>query len=603
MLEHSAVRRGRKIEVVSTTATSGTGQALRAREVAEKRASGERLLISNLPPGALVVQVLGRDYVHTVTEEGGDLYLTPAGFRYAKHLQPANWFEPEWFHVHRERLVGTGLTYAVPTRPVDGESLGLVVKYSRVGEKVPIETELIEDLLCCEFNGPFEEFALADELRQGRKGDLDPCFHVQTPLAIYVPPDEAQPSQTGRFEWRIARKVAQHPGIALDILRQYIMVYGWLPGLDAWEAHTEGYVTEQEVRALNRRAMDEMVARGFTMLDMKPAHVIVEVESAESLVGSEEGTRYGIIDFELLERTPERWQELERERREAYRRRRRALLLDDDLDAAPPLPAHIEATRIFGVDYLVGHAESTGGLLWVVGQDPGLLDYYLPERWRTTPQIRLRDVHETFVTTSKDGIPVVWKVSRVGEQPEAAAFSARGFRVLAEGINSPFEEVAAAWWMHRRGLPVALPRAIYRTGHQSHLDESIFDSSRYRSHARLRTPDGDPILEMHLNYITIWDYWNGTDPASEDDEAAEFRTVDLAQAAERGLLDVSEVNDLVAAFRERLEHEGVDVYRLDPEHLLLSLEPDDAPRRDENGVPHLCLCNFLYLRYPACKET
>ena len=36
------------------------------------------------------------------------------------------------------------------------------------------------------------------------------------PLAIYVPPDTWQPSQTGRFQWRIANRVAKHPGIAID---------------------------------------------------------------------------------------------------------------------------------------------------------------------------------------------------------------------------------------------------------------------------------------------------------------------------------------------------------------------------------------------------
>ena len=60
--------------------------------------------------------------------------------------------------------------YAVPTKPMRGESLALVVKFSRVGERVPIDTQLIENVLCCEFNGPFEEFALVEELRHSRRG-------------------------------------------------------------------------------------------------------------------------------------------------------------------------------------------------------------------------------------------------------------------------------------------------------------------------------------------------------------------------------------------------------------------------------------------------
>ena len=33
-----------------------------------------------------------------------------------------------------------------------------------------------------------------------------------------------------------------------------------------------------------------------------------------------------------------------------------------------------------GVDYVYGEVESTGGALWVVGRDPVLFDYFLPEK-------------------------------------------------------------------------------------------------------------------------------------------------------------------------------------------------------------------------------
>ncbi len=99
--------------------------------------------------------------------------MTTVGYPYAELLQPDNWYEPGWFKAKRERLQGTSLVYALPTKPVRGQSLSLVVKFSRVGEKVPIDTELIENLLCCEFNGPFEEFALVEELRNSRPGMSD----------------------------------------------------------------------------------------------------------------------------------------------------------------------------------------------------------------------------------------------------------------------------------------------------------------------------------------------------------------------------------------------------------------------------------------------
>jgi hypothetical protein len=573
----------------------------RARKIAEERASGECVPIAELPSGASIVNVLGVDYVHTADDELGDLYLTAAGFPYAEHLQPDNWYEPDWFRSQREKLEGTGSVYALPTKPIRGENLALVVKFSRVGEKVPIDTELIENVLCCEFNGPFEEFALVEELRHSRRGTPDLHLHTQTPLAIYVPPERTQLSQSGRFQWRIARKVAQHPGVAIDIMRQYIMVYSWLPGIDAWQAKTMGFLSEGEVRKLNERALDEMRTKGFSVLDMKPAHVIVEPAEPERLIGDDGRITYGLVDFELLERTAEYWQELKAVRQDAYQRGRRELLQSDDgIDTrATTLPANLHTVRILDVDYVHGRAESTGGMLWVVGREPELYDFFLPERWRTTPQIRFMDIHETYYTTSKDNIRFVWKVSRVGERPEAAAFGARGFRALANGFNSPFEEFAAAWWLRRRGISAILPRAIYRTGHRSQLDESLFDPSRYQTHARFQALDGEPILQSRRNYITLWDFWNGPDSVGDDGDSPVLKSVNAEQAVERGFLGRQDSLDLVAELKERLSGEGVEVLRLVPAHILLYVDADQTPARDVAGRLKYCLCNFQYLRLPG----
>jgi hypothetical protein len=241
-------------------------------------------------------------------------------------------------------------------------------------------------------------------------------------------------------------------------------------------------------------------------------------------------------------------------------------------------------------------------MLWVVGCEPELYDFFLPERWRTTPQIRFMEIHETYFTTSKDNVRFVWKVSRVGERPEVAAFGADGFRMLAYGFNSPFEKVAAAWWLRRRGIPSILPRAIYRTGHRSQLDESLFDPSRYHTHASYRALDGEPILDAKRNYITLWDYWNGQDTVVEEEDTPVVRSINIDQAVERGLLDFHESVDLVAEFRDRLEKEGVEVFRMVPAHILLSIGPDQALVRDDEGGLRACLCNFQYLRLPSWQE-
>jgi len=575
---------------------------LEARRIAEQRASGERVRITPLPKDAQVLHVLGVDYVHTVTDEGGDLYLTTAGFAHAEQLQPQNWYDLDWFRTHREILEGTGAVYATPTKPVRGESLALLVKFNRVGERVPIDTRVIENLLSCEFNGPFEEFAMVEELRHSRRGS--PALRVQTqvPLAIYVPPDRMQPSQTQRFQWRVAQKVAKHPGIAIDILREYIMVYAWLPGIDAHEAQTMGLISEQGARVLNERATAEVRAKGFSVLDMKPEHLIVQLAGPERLVASNGQVHYGLVDFELLERTPEYEREVREGRRQEYQRRKRELLDGSGGGAPASLPANLHAAEIQGVRYVYGRTESTGGALWVVGRDPELFDYFLPERWRTTPQIRLLETHETYLTRSRDNIPLVWKISRVGERPEVATLGTEGFRLLAHGFSSPFEEVAMARWLRRRGIPTILPRAIYRTGHRSQLKESLFDLSRYRRHAEMRTPDGAPILETRRSYITIWDHWNGPDPLADDEDTSVFRSLDAAQAVERGRLAGSEAAALVAQFKERLDDLGVEALRLVPAHLLVSIGPDDKLLRDACGRFAARLCNFQYLCWAGSSK-
>lgn len=579
---------------------SGNEHNLQARKVAEERASGESVSIARLPDHASLVNVLGVEYVHAGDEKAGDMYLTTVGYRFAEHLRPDNWYEPEWFQAKRERLRGTSLVYSLPTKPVHGNSLSLVVKFSRVGEKVPIDTEVIENLLSCEFNGPFEEFALAEELRHSRFGPSDLRIHTQLPLAIYVPPEQIQPSHSGRFQWRIANKVAQHPGVALDIMRQYIMLYRWIPGVDAWQAHTMGILSEDEARKLTDRVTEDTREKGFRMLDMKPEHVIVKPTESGGLVRDQGRVRYSLIDYELMERTGEYWRELQAKRKETYRQRKRELLRSDEPtgEATKPLPENLHSITILGVDYVHGRAESTGGMLWVVGNEADVFDFFLPERWRTTPQLRLIDDRDTYLTTSKDNIRFVWKVSQVGEPPGSAAFGVEGFRAMSHGFNSPFEEVAASLWLRRHGIPAILPRAIYQTGHRSDLDLSLFDTSRYRTHACFHACDGSSVLDARCNYITIWDHWNGEEPLDDHSVAPVGRSMNATQAVEQGLIEFEQSLKLVADYRERLAGAGVEVFRLLPEHIILSIVEDQQLARDEEGVLCSCLSNFKFFRLP-----
>ncbi len=256
------------------------------------------------------LSLLGVDYVRLRTAHGGDLYLTRFGIPFREHLHPDNWHAPDWFAARRTRLPGTSLIYNVPTRPVRGVSLALVVRFSRVGEYVPLDTLTLGQYPHAEFNSPFEEFAVVMALRASPVGPSQPRLLTKKPLAIFVPAERLQLWQTGRSESAIAAKLARHPEIQFDILRQYILLYGWIPGHDALQTANAlglpGNSRETFLADTTRRAIDDLAQHGFRMLDIKPQHVLLRFRPDGSLLRRRDGQpAYALLDYELLERTPE----------------------------------------------------------------------------------------------------------------------------------------------------------------------------------------------------------------------------------------------------------------------------------------------------------
>jgi hypothetical protein len=424
----------------------------------------------DLPPDSQTMNFLGVDYLHLKTAEGSDLFLTLYGVPFWRQLMPENWYARGWFQANRERLEGTSTVYRVPTQPVNNRSIDLVVKWSRVGEVIPLDTFTINQFVNAEFNSPFEEFSLLMELRKGLAGPRGLRIRTQLPLAIYVPSKRMQLWQTGRSEDKIKAKIARHPGVEIDILRQYLLLFRWVKGRDAVEvARDFGFEGQERDHFLSHTsavAMHELAQRGYRVMDMKPAHVILRPKSGRSLLRERNGQiAYALIDYELLERTPEH----EAARRGAIRRRYlKEVAHPFDFDPSHPLPAHLRATHLLGVDYLYGHAESTGGSLWVVGRNPELFHYFLPERWRRTPKHALSSHNQVFATRTKDNINLVWKVSRLGERPWPGAQNGRVQRAQAHGFNSPFEEIALAFELNRRGiLPHRRPQRNRSTARRS----------------------------------------------------------------------------------------------------------------------------------------
>ena len=551
--------------------------------------------VPQLPHNATPMRLLEVDYVHLPTTNGGDLYVTRFGLPFLEHLQLENWRQAEWFDKKSERLRGTSVVYRVPTREVNGRSIDLVVKYSRVGEDVPLDTLTFEKFSSAEFNSPWEEFSLVMDLRE-RKAAGRVLTH--RPLAIYMPPERLELWQTGRSAHRIESKKAKSRDVELDICRHYVLIYQWIKGESADAALATAVPgaerLAEQLKRMTLQAHAELERNGFLVVDHKPAHLIVRWRRDGTLLKNRAGDyAYALIDFELLQRTPDYERETQSSRRTLYLRRQR-----DRFASRKRLkyPAHLKPTCLHGVDYVWGHADSTRGRLWVVGRDPDLFDYFVPERWRHTPSKRLSPTNETYYTLTKDRINLVWKVSRVGEtrdpgtdapQPEPPAAS----------YNSPFEEVAIALDLHSKGVGTTYPRAIYMSGLESTRSGLyVSDNCRYESHRGLTAPDGQPVLKSDHVYLTIWGFWNGLDEILADKDEAYCRGVDLQEACRNGLINSHEATQLLDQKQAKLAAAGYRDLSLKPTHYLLSVRHSGKLVFADDGQPTVRICNFALIQ-------
>jgi hypothetical protein len=567
-----------------------------------------------------LVNVLGIVYYHSKTSDGGDLYLTRFAEPYPEHFEIENWYERSWFNTHKTRLIGTSSVYRVPTKNVDGKSLDLVVKNCRVGEDVPIDTHTLQEFCDAEFNSPWEEFSLVMELRENLYGPKEMKMDTQLPLAIYVPPDRMQAWQSGRSRSRINRIRAKHPGIDLDILKQYKLIYKWIRGSNIKEAFEHIDINNDEriqhLKTLDARAHTDLNRKGYLVADMKPEHVIIGEPDARRIedLGRSQGSnaykeqvallysliregRYSLIDYELLLRTPEHEEEVKSSRRHSY--------LDDQRHRfePAPLPAHLSQMEIYGVPYLYGHAESTGGRLWVVGRAPHLFDYFLPERWRKTPSLKLSATKEVFYTITKDNIHLVWETSRIGEMPSGEEEGAREPKVRQYGINSPFEEFAIAHSLNRLGIPTVYMRAIYMTG--SRKIEKSTDLRKYESQKDQLDPEGNPVLQEAHNYITIRGYYNGPDQwVAEHGDALLYTPIDLSRALYKGTITERQCNEFLDSVKAKLRNSGFDGSLLKANDLLLAIDSTGKIMNNIYGEPEVIVCNFeLIWQIPENEKT
>jgi hypothetical protein len=544
-----------------------------------------------------LITVLGVKYLHLRMEDGTDLYVTEYGLPFTKCLLPENhWCDVAWRDSNSVRLPGTSAVYRMPTKEVDGLSKDIIVKWNRMGQDIPGATAAV-DVEGAAFSSPFMEFSLMLEMRNSRfesPGQL----YTHKPLAIYVPRKYVEAERMGRRPYKMEKVQQFHDEIDIDWNRNYAVIYEWLKGIDAAVAHKQNLIDRDGMVELFQRAISDLQAKGFRVRDNKPQHIIVRPTPEKSLVKDKTGDiLYGLVDFELLERTPAREESMRASKRHNYliRQARRF----QPHEQSPP---GLTEVTIMGVDYIYGQVESTGGALWVVGRDPMLFDYFLPEKWRRTPRTKLSAAPQAFRTLTIDNVHLVWRVSRVGERPDADPFVQRERRVLTHGYNSPFEEFSVAMELSRQGIDTKYPRAIYMTGHQSTASHSLADPSRYKSHAELHTPDGHPILSQQHDYVTIWGFWNGPDEALAAKDEMIYRGIDALSAYSEGRMTQRTYLQVMRATKKRLATAGIEDLSLRGDHLLLSVDRSDNLATDENGLPLARICNFELLKMAMTKR-
>ncbi len=268
-------------------------------------------------PLRLKARSFGVDYV--VLDQGdGRLYVTRYGWPWAERLLPDRWHSQQRYVRQGCRLEGgTGAVYKLPTRGDDGRGLDLVIKFSRFGQDVPfyrdprfpqdLPAQVLENI---RYNSPFEEFGVLMDLRRSRR-DAVPVL-TKRPLAIYCPSEEYELWQFGRTDWQFQPYERAHredqsrlqglSPVELNSRKEYVLLYGWVKGMDAQACLEQGLIGEEELQAVILHAIEKLAGHGFRMLDIKPRHLILRRRRDGGLLRRKGRPVYALIDFELLEK-------------------------------------------------------------------------------------------------------------------------------------------------------------------------------------------------------------------------------------------------------------------------------------------------------------
>ncbi|MCX7786139.1 MAG: hypothetical protein N2442_00405 [Spirochaetes bacterium] len=523
-------------------------------------------------------------YLHVKTLEGDDLFFTDHGVPYMKHLLPRNLVRDNlWFQSHRITLEGSSVPYKVTTKEFDGVAIDIVFKWNRMGMKtyVPYTTQ--------QFNTPFEEFALADELRKTS------TIGTQNPLAIYVPSDRYTLEALQRRKYLMEHYLLSHWEAEMDMHRQYAVMYQWIPGKNLLELVESDEVDRQEAEKFSDQLKGILFEAGFDVVDHKLCHIILTNGNESPTKLTFKGRNVSLVDYELLYRNSNNTKAKQAERRSRYYYRKNSRFQPDRMESEKT--GAIYRTTIMGVPYVCGEVPSTGGYLWVTGNDFELFDYFYPEKWFNLS--RSSDVtldQRLFRTKTADGLDILWRKSRVGEHPVIEPYHAESQELLKNGYNSPFQEFSIAMELKSLGIDCLAPLAIYMTGEKPSLTIHPYDESKYKSHASLLTREGNPILRKNHEYFMLWDL--------DTENSDQVEVIDALQAFYLSLIQEEAYYSLIRFLNMQLQKKGMQDHHLVGQHVLLFLSDTRTIQKTEEGIPKVRLCNFEFMtrRYTVTHQ-
>jgi hypothetical protein len=492
---------------------------------------GDRRLFRARP----LITVLGVKYLHLRMEDGTDLYVTEYGLPFTKCLcRKTTGPMTEWMKEHSRPLPGTSAVHRVKTKEVDGRSKEIVIKWNRMGQDIPGETRAL-DAANAEFNSPFMEFSLVIELRNTRFESPGKALHPQAAGHL-----RAAEVRQGRTTWAVAHKMEAIQRTPrrdrIDWNRNYAVIYEWLKGIDAVEACREGLLDQRRAGRPDGALQRGSGPKGLYRQRQQAAAHHRSPDGRRRLVKDRRQDLYGLVDFELLKRTPEREEKMRAEKRHDYLVRQA-----HRFESARAVPARISPrstswTSTTSTDEWRARAGRCGSSVATRccsttscprsgGARRG--------RGSVRTQHRIRDGHQGQRA-------LVWRVSRVGQIPDADPFVRAREAHPRSRLQQPLRGVLDRHGAVAQGIETTYPRAIYMTGHRSTVSSSLVDNSRYESHADFETPDGHPMLSRHHEYLTIWGYWNGPDDVLAVKDEVIYNGIDALAAYREGRSDQSE---------------------------------------------------------------